>query len=106
MEPDVLRAIEERVAALANRHCPDMPPRERDVLILEYFGFEIDEVAAFLGTSRSTIKNQLNQARYRVTPNSYTPNRTLAALWTELHRPCCLATDFALLQLGHGFSSG
>lgn len=106
MEAEALRAIEERVAVLADNHCPDIPSRQREVLILEYFGFELEEIAAFLGTARSTVKNQLSQARYRVIPSLYTPNRALTALWTELHRPCCFASDFALLRLGHGFSSG
>lgn len=99
MEPAVIRAIEERRGLFEQDHRPDLPARQREVLILEYFGFEADQIAKLFRTSKQTVKNQLHQARLAVSPPGLPATRANASLWTGIHRSCCMASTFAMLEV-------
>ncbi len=99
MEPAVIRAIEERRGLFEQDHRPDLPARQREVLLLEYSGFEGDEIASLFGTSKQTVKNQLHQARMAVVPPSLPATRANATFWTGVHWGCCMATAFAMLEV-------
>jgi hypothetical protein len=44
VEAAVVRAIPDRRGLFIQDHRPDLPARQREVLVLEYFGFEADEI--------------------------------------------------------------
>ncbi len=67
--------------------------------MLEYFGFEVDEIATLFGTSKQTVKNQAYQARAAVVPPSLPPTRASASVWAGIHRGCCMAAAFAMLEI-------
>lgn len=99
MEPAVVRAVLERRGLFEQGHRRDLPARQREVLLLEYVGFEGDEIANCFGTSKHTVKNQAHQARRAVVPPSMPPTRANAAAWTGIHRSCCMATEFAMMEV-------
>jgi hypothetical protein len=99
VETAVVRAILDRRGLFIQDHRPDLPARQREVLLLEYFGFEADEMANLFGTSMQTVKNQLHQARAAVVPARLPPTRANASVWTDIHRICCMATAFAMLEV-------
>lgn len=79
-------------------HAEKLSLRQRQVLLLEFFGLEINEMASLLGTSVQTVKNHAHAARSAVVPPELPLTRANATLWTGLHAMCCMATDFAMLE--------
>lgn len=46
---DFNRAVQERSSIVAEHHQPELTARQRDVLVLEYLGFEAGDIANLLG---------------------------------------------------------
>ena len=99
MESLVVDAVLARDELVSARHIPHLSSREQEVLLLQYYGFEANEIAELLGTAENTVKNQLHQARTSVVPPELAVTRANAALWTGAHRDCCMATIFAMLTI-------
>lgn len=98
MQLTIVEAIRARDGIIAAHHRPNLSHRSEEVLVLQYFGFELQEIASLLGTSENTVKNQLHQARASVVPPQLPPTRGNATFWALSHRRCCLATPFAILK--------
>lgn len=98
MEALLFRTILELRALVASSHRTDLPPGQLVILLLEFFGLEVAQVAALMHISPQTVKNQAHQARTRVVPPSLPATRANATLWCALHQKCCLATALSKIE--------
>lgn len=97
IEPRVLR---DHLESLAGFHVTDIAPRQALVLVLEALGMSTNEIGLVLGVSQHTISNQATRVRMRCLPPTIEASRATASAWSWLHRPCCLATAWATIELG------
>ncbi|MCZ2111847.1 MAG: sigma-70 region 4 domain-containing protein [Dehalococcoidia bacterium] len=91
--------IVRRREAVRQHHVEKLSLRRQQVLLLEFFGLEIGEIACLLGMSPQTVKNHAHLARSIVVPPDLPATRATATLWVGLHSSCCMATTFAMLQI-------
>ncbi|WP_309146590.1 response regulator transcription factor [Curtobacterium sp. MCBD17_021] len=69
------------VRAEADRNAPDLPPRERDVLVRLARGLSNRQIASELGIAERTVKVHVSSVFRRIG----VADRTSAALWARDH---------------------
>lgn len=89
----------ERLAMLRGWHTPGLSWRQKQCVCALELGYTLEETAASVGRTASTVRRHVAEAEHRVFDGrGVTAHHGLLAKWVREHYPCCMQPCGELIE--------